>query len=223
MTPGAAQHSVLVKIVSISSPSSFYVTFPHGMTNILSLKEDCRRESSVLPEYRDLLASLQEEASKTGRGSRLESGSLAPGTLVVARAGDGAWHRAMVRGDTNLSNRLEIFLVDLGVTETVGVEDVHLLGQQHVLLPFQAEEAELGQVEAPDRAGWEGTEAARKLEEITEEADYLSALVQTGLPHGKIVLQLSAVRGEEAEDVGETLCQAGVARRSINTGQMSDK
>ena len=202
----AGQHSVLVKIVNIISPSSFYVTFPHGMRNILTIREDSRRESSVSAEYRDLFENLQEEASKTGRGSGLESG-LAPGTLVVARAGDGNWHRAMVVKETDLHHMMEVFLVDRGLAETVAEKEVRILGPEHVLLPFQAEEAELSQVEAPGGEGW-GTEAAQKLQEITEAADYLSAQVETSLPHGKVVVRLTAVRGQEMEDVGQQLCEA---------------
>ena len=162
-------------------------------------------------EYRDLFQSLQEDASRKVRVRRsgLES-HLAPGTLVVARAGDGNWHRAMVTGDTDLHSNLEIFLVDRGVTVTVGEGDVRILGSQHALLPFQAEEAELSQVESPDRTGW-STEAARALQEISEAADYLSAVMESVLPNGKIVLKLSAVKGEDTEDVGQKLCEAGLA------------
>ena len=207
----AAPYSVLVKIVNIISPSSFYIIFPHSRRNILTVREDDRRQS-VAAEYRDLFQSLQEDASRKVRVRRsgLES-HLAPGTLVVARAGDGNWHRAMVTGDTDLHSNLEIFLVDRGVTVTVGEGDVRILGSQHALLPFQAEEAELGEVEAP---GWEdwAPEATQKLKEIIEAADYLSAVVESVLLTGKVVLKLSAVKGEETEDVKEKLCEAGLAR-----------
>ena len=104
-------------------------------------------------------------------------------------------------------------MVDRGVTETVDEEDVRLLGPQYAILPFQAEEAELGQVEAPGGEDW-ATEATQKLQEMTEAADYLSAVVESVLLTGKVVLKLSAVKGEETEDVKEKLCEAGVARSS---------
>ena len=136
---------------------------------------------------------------------------------MVARAADGNWHRAMVRGDSDLHNTLEIFLLDRGVTKTLDEGNLRLLDPQHSLLPFQAEEAELSQLEAPDREGGWRPEAAQTLLEIIETADYLSAVVESvaGLPSGKIVLKVSAVKGEDMEDVGEKLCQAGVARRVV--------
>ena len=78
---------------------------------------------------------------------------------------------------------------------------------QHSLLPFQAEEVELSQLEPPDREGGWRPEAAQTLLEIIETADYLSAVVESvaGLPGGKIVLKVSAVKGEDTEDVGEKL------------------
>ena len=196
--------SVLVKIINITSPASFYVTFPHGMRNILTVREDSRRQDSVSAEYRELFESLQEEASKKVRKTWVGN-HLAPGTLVVARAADGNWHRAMVRGDSDLHNTLEIFLLDRGVTKTLDEGNLRLLDPQHSLLPFQAEEAELSQLEAPDREGGWRPEAAQTLLEIIETADYLSAVVESvaGLPSGKIVLKVSAVKGEDTEDVGE--------------------
>ena len=104
-------------------------------------------------------------------------------------------------------------MVDCGVTETVDEEDVRLLGSQHAILPFQAEEAELDQVEAPGCEGW-APEATQKLKEIIEAADYLSAVVESVLLTGKVVLKLSAVKGEETKDVKEKLCEAGLARSS---------
>ena len=109
----------------------------------------------------------------------------------------------MVRGDSDLHNTLEIFLVDRGVTKTLDEGNLRLLDPQHSLLPFQAEEVELSQLEAPDREGGWRPEAAQTLLEIIETADYLSAVVESvaGLPSGKIVLKVSAVKGEDTEDV----------------------
>ena len=65
----AGPSSVLVRIINITSPASFYVTFPHGMRNILTIREDSRRQDSVSAEYRELFESLQEDASKKVRKS----------------------------------------------------------------------------------------------------------------------------------------------------------
>ena len=207
--PSAA--SVLVKILNVISPDSFYVTFPHGMRDVLTITEAARRKEWKA-EFSDMSEELQNVASKFTRKSIPDS-KIAGGTLVAVKTRDKNWCRAKVRSTVELSDaQAEVFLVDYGVTESVLLKNVRLLDPRFAVIPFQAEEAKLSLLQPPSSGGWR-VEARQKLKEIVESGDYLTAVVEMVNPGGTMSLRLSVVKDEQDEDVRDKLCEAGVAER----------
>ena len=201
---------VLLRISHVNSPSSFYVTFPHGDRDIITLSEEGKK-AKLSREFRDLFAEMQK--SYKGR-SRVHSMESLPSPLALLAVNvDNAWHRARMIQDEDGEGNLEVFLVDTGRVVTVARGNVRRLKNCFTILPFQAHEVELNLLEAP-RGGWT-QEAAITMVNLAEDCDHLSGKVVK--IYEKLVMDVSTVKGEEEdeEDIGQRLCDLGLANRIV--------
>ena len=208
---------VLLWISHIYSPSNFYVTFPHGDRDILTLSEEARKARHSR-EFLALFAEMQESYQGQSRGHGMESlPSLL--ALLAVRLGDQTWHRASLRQDEDQEGNLEVFLVDSGRLETVPREDVRKLQDRFTILPFQAHQAELNLLE-PRSGGWR-QEAAVTMRTLAEGCGHTSGRVVKVLLDEKLVMDVNTVRGEEEEeeDIGKRLCDLGLANRLVEIEQ----
>ena len=210
--------TVMVHITNITSPSSFHVTFPHGDTNILYLTEEAKKKTVMSQEMEDLFERMQEKYKAGARVLALDS-PPAPGCLVAARV-SGSWFRAIITEDTGEDGELcEVFLVDVGRVETSSLRDVRRLDQSFTLLPYQAHEADLSQLE-PLGGVW-GPEVEDVMANIISCGDFLTGKIVKILPNEKLNMEISVVwrDGEEEEEVelAECLCELGHAVKIVKT------
>ena len=138
---------VLVKVTRVISPSTFYITFPHGA------KDTSRLQPSDLSQnhptgFRNIMASMQ---LYQGNCRKLFIDSLpAPWTLLVTRS-EGTSCGIGVRDCSE--EEVEVFFVDLGQVEVVTLSNTRKLESCFSVLPFQAVLACISSVE-PASQGW---------------------------------------------------------------------
>ena len=199
--------TVRVHITHINSPTSFYVTFPHGDTNILTLTDEAKKYSVISSKYLELHSSMQESYRLKSR-VLIPTSLPAPNTMVAVKV-SGEWLRALVMDFVDSQNNLEVFLIDSGRVETVGLEDVRRLQDTFTILPCQALQAELSLVE-PQNGGWT-SEAALTMERLAGSADYMAGRVVMVSANKQLVMEIWSVKGEVEVDLCEELCQLGQA------------
>lgn len=206
---------VLLSISHVSSPSSFYVTFPHGGRHIFTLSEEAKK-ATVSQEFRTLFGEMQESYQGLARVHVMDS-LPSPGTLVAVRLGKKTWHRAQLVEEEDEEGNLQVFLVDIGRDETVPSRDVRRLQDCFTILPFQAHEAQLNMLE-PQGGTWK-PEAVSAMQNLAKGCDHLSGKFVKVLPNEKLVMDVSTVRGEEEEemDIGKMLCDWSLAKSLANS------
>ena len=200
---------VLLKISHISSPSSFFCTFPHGGRNIFTLSKEAKK-AAFSREFLDLFADMQESYQGKFRVHAMES-LPTPGTLLAVRLGKNIWHRAKLAEEEDEQGILQVFLVDIGRVETVTRRDIWKLQDCFTIFPFQAHEVELNMLE-PQVGVWK-PETKSAMKNLVEGCDHLSGKVVKVLPNEKLVMEVSTVCGEEEVDIGKKLCDFRLARR----------
>ena len=204
--------SVLLRISHVHSPSSFYVTFPHGDRNIFTLSEAAKK-ATVSGKFEKFSAEMQESYQSKSRAQALDS-LPSSGTLLAVRLGS-SWHRASVVEEEDEERNIRVFLVDIGRLETVPRGDVRRLQDNFTILPFQAHEAELNMLE-PQGGTWR-PEAGSAMKSLAEGCDHLSGKVVKVLGE-KLVMDVSTIRGEgEEQDIGQMLCDGGLANRLVES------
>lgn len=219
--------TVLVRISQIKTPDSFYLTLPHGTTNILHLPEEAKVSVLMSGEMRRLFERMQRKYQEGGRVLSLAS-SPGPGELVAARV-RGQWFRARVTKDTDIDLNLDLFLTDIGRKEIVSLRDIRKLDSAFTILPFQAHEVKLSQVEPRD--GQWSREASLLMKAMIEDAHFLTGKLVKICDDDQLVMEISAVlrecEGEEElrVDLGEVLCKQGYALRppSIKENDQTNK
>merc|ERR550519_960867 len=181
-----AETPVLLSITHVSSPSSFYVTFPHGGRHIFTLSEESKK-ATVSQEFRTLFGEMQESYQGLARVHVMDS-LPSPGTLVAVRLGKKTWHRAKLVEEEDEEGNLQVFLVDTGRDETVPRRDVRRLQDCFTILPFQAHEAQLNMLE-PQGGAWR-PEAGNAMQNMAKDCDYLSGKVVKVLPNEKLFMDV---------------------------------
>ena len=205
--------TVLVNVTWVISPSTFYITFPHGA------KDTSRLQPSDLSQnhptrFSNMMASMQQ--FYLGNCRKLFMDSLpAPGSLLVTRSeGDKLWHRAMVRDCSE--GEVEVFFVDLGQVEVVTLSNTRKLESCFSVLPFQAVLCCLSSVE-PAGQGW-CKEASDLFKRLVCFSQYVTAKVVANMTDQPLVVELSTrlhLQDKPQLDMGMVLLEKGWARSVV--------
>ena len=204
---------VIVKVVHVKTPSSFYIRLPFGDQNISKLTEETRKQ---IPNENDLskLESNMQEVYSNSRRYFMDT-LPSPGSLVACKI-KGRWKRAQIIEDVDDEATNEVYLVDEGVTASIEVKKMRKLDESFSILPFQVVECCLDQLEPPN--GCWTKEAKQKMLELSNSCDYVTAAVK-GTIGEKLAINLNACFEKYQIDIGSALCKENMAVKEKSTSK----
>ena len=204
---------VIVKVVHVKTPSSFYIRLPFGDQNISKLTEETRKQ---IPNENDLskLESNMQEVYTNSRRYFMDT-LPSPGSLVACKI-KGRWKRAQIIEDVDDEATNEVYLVDEGVTASIEVKKMRKLDEAFSILPFQVVECCLDQLEPPN--GCWTKEAKQKMLELSNSCDYVTAAVK-GTIGEKLAINVNACFEKYQIDIGSALCKENMAVKEKSTSK----
>lgn len=189
----SADDELLVKVTILVTPTKFYCVSDNGCAGTETL---------------DSFTSFLNKAENVRQFKHL-SDAPGAGELVLARhLENGAWHRARVFDSSPENDQFEVFYVDYGNYEVLGMADLRQIEPRHLHLPFQAMLCEVYGIVGKPKEG--DLSIAKNLYTGLNRIKVVST-VQSEQPH-----VIGRVFTSSGEDVADLLLKKGIAVRTQN-------
>ena len=210
---------ILVKLESVTSPSSFFISRPHGNQNVAKLTETERRKE-VEDAWSVMEGEMQSKYKNNNRKYFLDSHPT-PGMMVAAKCPSSCkWKRAVVLNDTAEDGQAEVFFVDSGLNFNVALNSIRHIDKSFTILEYKVVEACVADIEPRDEDGWR-EDSAGKLFSLCSSSDYVKA-TPVAVIGEKLVLKLNACYSSNAQeggyqevDIAQKLCQDNFAKKEV--------
>ncbi|KAL3852582.1 hypothetical protein ACJMK2_016201 [Sinanodonta woodiana] len=205
---------VAVEVATILNPGHFYINLPFGKKS-LDGKYNCSTSEDgygSFMEDTETLADLMQDMNEHYSKKSLFEGDLiykAPGEIVAAKfSQDGQWYRARVISVSE--TKVKVFYLDFGNTEKVDRQDIYEMQPEFMLLPFQAVECFLHNVEPANNQEFWSQDAKNYFRELVDGKTLVAYLPCS--TRERLLLVLYDTSTDEDINIGEALIKRGYAQ-----------